>query len=242
METEYIDTKTLEKNTVIKDNIITGNNSRIIRDKNNLYVIKDLNNPLDTYKLDFLNQIKLPREVAKAEKIISLDNDKVAYERLFIDGYKIGSIVRRKNSEYIKILKRISDKLKELNKLGYLYSDLYKNIIIEENNKIHFINYEDLIEIKDINNIDNKFINKFNGSDNLDKIYNTYLVNRLAICLLGNVYYYFLDNDDIKNHIRANDDEIDEIIYRTLNLDKLKEEDNIIYKTLKLQKKLKINY
>ena len=46
METEYINAETLEKNTVMKDYILTGSNSRIIRDKNNLCVIKDFSSPI----------------------------------------------------------------------------------------------------------------------------------------------------------------------------------------------------
>ena len=240
MKTEYIDTETLEKYTIIEHNITTGDNSRVIRDDNdNLYVIRVLKKFEDTYKLDLLNQIKLPREVVKADKIILLDNNKVAYERPFINGYKLGSI-NKKN--YLQILKSISNKLKELNKFGYVYPDLYENILIEENSKTYFINYEDLVDINNINSINNRFISKYSDSDNLDKIFNTYLINRIAICSLGNIYYYFLDNESVKNKIKANDDEIDEIIYRTLNLDKLKEEDNIVDKALQLQKKLKIKY
>lgn len=239
MKTEYIDTKTLDNKTILKDDLVIGKNTRIIKGKDGIRVVRSLKNPNDIYKLDYLNQIGLPNEIVKATKIIKLDNGLTCYERPFIEGFKAHSIPKDK---YTKVLKAISNKLKELNKFGLIYPDIYNNIIVEKNGNIHFINYEELTDSNKIDTTDNEYIKKHNGTNNLDKIYNAYLINKLTISLLGNIYYYFLDYDNVKKNISANDDEIDKIIYKTLNLEKLKEDEIIIDKASKLQKKLKINY
>ena len=226
-------------------------NSYLALYKNETKVVKIFKNKDDienkVKKIILLKErLKNNNSVVCADDFITLDNEIIGYIMPFIEGENnYSKILNKKN--YIIYLKKMSKLIKDLHELNIVLADFHSNIITDKNNKLHFIDHDNFA-------IDNLPIDQKNiylkayekNVDIFDKNFDYYLLNLYTIAALKKIclpyiYSYYQRN---LHEFNFKNEEITNIFFNTMNLNKVYNEELIIDKIQNTQdiKKLRIKY
>lgn len=203
----------------------------------------DLNNKLKKICLikERLNNFN---NVVTASEIVYYEDQFIGYTMPYIEGKYINSYYLKRKKEIIKILKKVSNTLKELHKKNIICGDFENNILIDKLDNIFFIDHDNF----SIDNIPidtkNVYLKKYMKHVRIfDERFDNYLLNLLTICLLNNSYilYTFDMHYTTIDHLLFKDKEINNIIKNTIKLNSEYNEELIIDKlnTKKDLKKIK---
>lgn len=170
--------------------------------------------------------------VVTAECIVKHKGKPIGYIMPYIDGKIFDSLSFRKKDN-ILVLKDISQKLKELHKLGIVCGDLIGNIMIDSNRNVYFIDHDNFLV--DNLNIDTKtvLLSEYEKViKNIDFHFDNYLINLLTLAIITRIHAQHLKIQYRANYSKFNfkDDEINKIVENTFNLSESYEEDLIVNK------------
>ena len=200
-----------------------------------------------TKKIILLNdRLKDVDFVITAESIVKYNGKVIGYIMPYINGQVFNSLSFRKKDN-ILVLKDISQKLKELHKLGIVCGDILHNILVDSNKNVYFIDHDNFsidglpIDTK------NFFLQEYEKQiKTFDYKFDNYLLNILTLSIITKVQAYYINLYYNKNceNFNFRDDEINKIVRNTLNLNVPYEEDLIVDKieTKKDFKKIKTRF
>lgn len=181
--------------------------------------------------------------VVTADYIIKNEGNIIGYCMKKIDGTDF-EFLNYKMRDIIETLKDLSNKIKQLHKLNIICADFHRNFIIDKNNKIFLIDYDNFSIDNFPVDIKNFYLHTYLKSINrLDKNFDTYLMNLFTLTTITRIQtlYLYHQYNTTPREFNFRDKEINDIIYNTFNLGKRYDEDLIINKinTKKDLKKIK---
>ena len=191
----------------------------------------DLENKIKKINL-IKNRTKNLNFVVTADFFVENNNKIIGYGMPYIKGTKMDYVKGSNLKKNIFYLKQISEELKKLHDLNIIVADFDHNYIIKPNDEINLIDHDnfaiDDFEIDSKNNFVTKYIKK---TGKLDKKFDDYFLNLFTISIFTgrNILSVFHSNSYTFNKW-PKDDEICEIMTKTLDLDYPYNEDLIIDK------------
>ena len=173
-------------------------------------------------KIDILNnRLKNTSNVAVTDSLLYYNGKIIGYTYSLPNCILFNFLSDKKNTK-IQILKKVSEVLKQLHKLGIVASNIATSVIVDNSGNIHLLNY-DKFSIDslpcDINN--NMFYNKYKISiPNIDRNFDNYLLNLITIATINNIYIPYIYNayDAAPWDFNFRDKEINGIVESTFHL------------------------
>ena len=170
--------------------------------------------------------------VIQPETILKNEGNNIGYIMPKVNG-KMFNMMDYSRVECIYILKDLSTKLKRLHKMGIVTADFHHNFMIDEFGEIKLID-SDNFAIDDLYvDVENNYLKKYKENiQHFDKRFDNYLLNLFTISCITRIhiaYLYDLFKDNPKK-LYFKDEEINNIIFNTFNLNKQYNEDLIIDK------------
>lgn len=188
-----------------------------------------LNNKLKKIYL-MNNRLKNCDYVVKAEKLVTYNNDIIGYSMPLVNGTDF-SMLNYKKCERINILKNLSNHLKRLHKLGIVCADFHRNFMVDENNNIFLIDYDNFA-IDDLYvDIENIYLQRYKKNiKHFDKNFDDYLMNLYTISIITKIEtaYLFWNYEENRREFNFKSQEINQIVENTFNLKKFYNEELII--------------
>ena len=170
--------------------------------------------------------------VIQPETILKSEGNNIGYIMPKVNG-KVFNMLNYSIVECIYILKDLSTKLKRLHKMGIVAADFHHNFMIDEFGKIKLID-SDNFAIDDLYvDIENIYLQKYKKNiHQFDKRFDNYLLNLFTLSCLTRTYCPFLYQlfKNNPNKLYFKDEEINNIVFNTFNLNKQYNEDLIIDK------------
>ena len=178
--------------------------------------------------------------VVQPEAILKNQGETIGYIMPKVNG-KMFNLLDYSRMECIQVLKDLSAKLKRLHKLGIVVADFHQNFMIDEYGEIKLIDIDNFA-IDDLYvDVENIYLQKYREKvQHFDENFDNYLLNLFTLSCLTRTYcpylYALYRNEPNKLYFR--DEEINNIIFNTFNLNKQYNEDLIIDK-IKCKKDVK---
>ena len=170
--------------------------------------------------------------VVQPEAILKNQGETIGYIMPKVNG-KMFNLLDYSKAECIQILKLLSTKLKRLHKMGIVVADFHQNFMIDEYGEIKLIDIDNFA-IDDLYvDVENIYLQKYKKHiQQFDERFDNYLLNLFTLSCLTRTYspylYALYRNEPNKLYFR--DEEINNIIFNTFNLNKQYNEDLIVDK------------
>ena len=176
-----------------------------------------------TKKIDFL---------VTADFYVKNGNCIIGYGMPYICGKEYDYSIGTNKKENILILKQLATKLRVLHNLGIVYSDSSHNFLIQDDGEIKLIDHDNVkIDNLDVDSktiILKKYVEK---TKTFDKRFDNYELNLLTLSTLSSINFLHLSLGGYRAFkMKLKDDEINNIIFNTFNLDGQYNEDLIVDK------------
>lgn len=187
------------------------------------YSNKPINIDNKVKKMFLLNErLKNIDYVIKAENIIRYKDKIIGYTMGYKDGEIFETYTFNKKINII-LLKKASEKLKELHNLGIVCADMPGNILVDKDKNIFFIDYDNFaidnlqVDTKNIFLQDYEKIFK-----NFDNKFDYYLFNLFTLSIIKKFCITYIDFAylEVPKKFKFKDQEINRIIENTFNLNR----------------------
>lgn len=170
--------------------------------------------------------------VIQPEVIIKNQGNPIGYIMPKVDGEKF-NLLDYSKAECIQILKLLSTKLKRLHKMGIVVADFHQNFIIDEYGEIKLIDIDNFA-IDDLYvDVENIYLKEYRKHiQQFDERFDNYLLNLFTLSCLTRIYspYLYSQFNSNSSKLYFRDEEINNIIFNTFNLNKQYNEDLIVDK------------